>query len=321
MKYTDEEIDFLNKNYKLKGRNFCARKLNRSGLSVTAKANKLGIKRQNNYEPIDTEQFINIKKPEVAYLLGFLWADGYVSKRSVTCLVATDDFLDLKKTLDEIGSWYLHGVEPEGVRKHRTVFGRYDEAFTKIFLDYGFKDKSKLVSENVINSIPEEIRHYFWRGFFDGDGNINKLGHYRASIAGPIDFDWTELKNQLNKLEINYSIIKIKRQVRDVPHSSSRLQVSDMDSFQKFLFYIYKNRDEDKIGLTRKYESFLKRLQDISKLNRNKIAAYDFNGNLLGEFKSAPEMAKAMNVSVPTIHCAMSKRNGITKKFIIKKLT
>lgn len=58
-----------------------------------------------------------------------------------------------------------------------------------------FKNKS-LASPMFVFNFPEELQHYFWRGYSDGDGcfcikkqnNKKKTGDW--SLCGPYEKDW-----------------------------------------------------------------------------------------------------------------------------------
>lgn len=105
--YSTEEIDFLKENISKFGIQICANKLERSIIGVTNKCKRLGIKLNNNCnatkEEIDNLNFnsnfltIDFSKTsfpkELAYFLGFLWSDGYVtnSPNRIAIEIAEED--------------------------------------------------------------------------------------------------------------------------------------------------------------------------------------------------------------------------------------
>ena len=101
-KWNQEEDDFILKNYPLKGKIYCAENLKRSPHNIQSRASKLkcytdpevaslnrsnsqknnSYNRQNSDFKVNIEKFLDIKTKEVAYFLGFFWADGYIPNKS-----------------------------------------------------------------------------------------------------------------------------------------------------------------------------------------------------------------------------------------------
>lgn len=68
-----DELDFLIKNYEIKGIKFCANHLGRTDRSVSYWANsKLGLYRNFWKSKGGLKNFKNVESKEVAYVLGFL---------------------------------------------------------------------------------------------------------------------------------------------------------------------------------------------------------------------------------------------------------
>ena len=59
---------------------------------------------------INIEDFYNIQKKEISYLLGLIWADGHLSKRDNTLSIecVSEDMIFFKETLDKVGRWSYH---------------------------------------------------------------------------------------------------------------------------------------------------------------------------------------------------------------------
>ena len=53
-----------------------------------------------------------------------------------------------------------------------------------------------------MNTIPDNLKHYWWRGYFDGDGSIRKDGK-RLEISSGIKQDWSFISKLPN---IKFSI-------------------------------------------------------------------------------------------------------------------
>ena len=59
---------------------------------------------------VDYKQFLNIQKPEVAYLLGLLWADGHVSSSKNELLLVTTypDSIEFYRQFKKCGKWNFY---------------------------------------------------------------------------------------------------------------------------------------------------------------------------------------------------------------------
>ena len=92
-KWARMEDDFLKNNYSEQGVDYCLSELkNRTRISIQnrctvlklklsdkfrTKINKISRKKSTHYL-VDHLQFINITKEEISYILGFIWADGFI---------------------------------------------------------------------------------------------------------------------------------------------------------------------------------------------------------------------------------------------------
>jgi hypothetical protein len=143
---------------------------------------KLGIatkpwRRRKSALPIDQDFFSDINTEAKAYFLGFLTADGYVSKsgRTVSCCVSAGDVHILEDLRDAAGS---------GARiTDKKVAGYPGSKPQKVIV----LSSKKLVGDLAIHGVvpnkthtiryadvtPELERHYI-RGIVDGDGYIGK---------------------------------------------------------------------------------------------------------------------------------------------------
>lgn len=124
------------------------------------------------FSAIDTER--------KAYWLGFLYADGNVSRGKYsfqTRLALTEDDSDiveeLKKDLEathNISRWKAHGYPNSKPLKVLTITSR------KMFEDLGrlgcYPRKSLTLRFPTSNQVPDNLLRHFVRGYFDGDGCI-----------------------------------------------------------------------------------------------------------------------------------------------------
>lgn len=213
---------------------------------VTIRNNNIGKKKNDNY-------FSYIDSEEKAYWLGFLYADGSVSKtqnRTSLKLKREDKqhIIKFKKSIEGTMSIY------DGVDKS------YDVPYSQIQI-YSSQIKRDLIKWGCVpnktkklaypNFLNEKLINHFIRGYFDGDGSLFKTnkGQWEASFIGTISFI-EELKGVLNlKTKIIYLNNKINASLR---------MYKDVEYIMDFL---YKDAN---IYLDRKYKRYLKMKKDMA---------------------------------------------------------
>jgi len=208
--------------------------------------------------------FENAKSSEVAYLLGFLWADGCITTpgrgKSIRCKIIKEDADNLKETFLKTGNWCINTPKVGNKNpawKSTTLFYTNNKHLFNYLDMMGYRGKNGLSPDNIINSVPSNLRHYWWRGFFDGDGCIYTRGStIQINFAGPFDQDWNFVEKILQLLEIKkYTVV---RSISKKNHKSSCIRFCSKLDAKKFLDYIYFNREIDGIGLNRKYKKYKK---------------------------------------------------------------
>lgn len=272
---SQEEIDFIRINYPTKGGRYCAEVLNRTRYAINNIANKHGIKikeheisnifttlrRKNNKDyNVDADLFINPTNPSVIYTLGLLWADGNLNKyknsmRSI-CLKSTyPDGDEFYKIMSSFGKWnyykynlknkHYKNLKPsiQIVTNNRPLF-EYLELM-------GYSSKSITSADKILNTIPLNLKHYWFRGLFDGDGCLYVKGRtIQVIISGPLNQDWTYLSSLLDNLNVTYSIKKINKKKTH----SSFIRFTGANNCKIFLDYIYTGANDDCIFLSRKFQ-------------------------------------------------------------------
>lgn len=274
LKYTKQEIDFIKRNYPKYGSKYCSKQLHRSTFCIAQKATRLGIvltkqqirniqikarERENSYYRFNPDVFIHIKKPEAAYILGFLWADGalvYAEKRgaySISLEICKKDFLDIEKTAFSLGEWRKY-ERKRGSYKRVTCIKIHVKPLAKYLFNNDFLIKSTGCPRKILSKIPKELRHYWWRGYFDGDGCLF-VGEKSSqlAIAGSYKQNWTNVVSLFNRLKIkSYRI----NRYRNKKSQSSDVRIQNRKDILVFLKYIYQHRRTDNIGLSRKYGKY-----------------------------------------------------------------
>lgn len=275
--WSHKEITFLTKNYPKYGIQYCVKKLKRSSKSIRSQAIRLGVRvskegrsqnrsysSKNNWIKIFKHQnylykdYLDLKNPKIVYLLGYLWADGYFSgKRPFTTSIEimNKDYCDIKDLFILLGKFSFHSRQRPNRQLQTAVV--YSNALLGLSLkNYGYKTNRKSFPNKLLNNISTEFRHYWWRGFSDGDGcfYINKKNYTRHySMCACFDFNWLETKKLFNKLGIKYKIAKRIQK----PSKHSVIRISNRGDIVKLGNYLYQNYPKDGIGLKRKYSKFL----------------------------------------------------------------
>jgi intein/homing endonuclease len=206
------------------------------------------------FEIIDTE--------EKAYWLGYIWADGYSSRKAPWFLcIQTKDIEHLKlfcKNINYQGKIKMPKIS--GGFANASTMGRITICRKKICNDInnlGRYNQEMIIPEKIPNKL---IRHFI-RGYFDGDGSVytyiksgwpkNAKKRYfynrlEVSIIGTISI--------LDSIRNN--ILNIKTRIKKSKTDYMKyLVISNKKDTQEFYNYLYENAT---IYLERKYSIFKK---------------------------------------------------------------
>jgi hypothetical protein len=262
--YTLKELNWLKENYPVKGSHACALHLNRPLASVRQTANNMGVhvpkelrnKLHSNtlikkfIPTISPDIFRKVNTKEAAYVMGILWADGWIVNKnyySVDIKLVKEDFDVIMPIFNKLGTWKKYEYFPKN-RKPVVQLRVSGKEIVDIFLSLGYDAKSHNSAKTVLMHIPKKLREYWWRGYFDGDGHI-KIGvggYKRLELASAWNQDWSFLPRNV-PFKINIVTGK---------NSYSKARLSSRKNILKFGNFIWKTRD--RIGLSRKYEEFNK---------------------------------------------------------------
>lgn len=197
---------------------------------------------------------------EEIYILGFLWADGYLNgndkKRNLQCEITYDDFVDLQPVFDKVGKWGKHRREASihnGVNRQARMNLTISDTklIEKLISVFDFDKKSFIAPTKLLNVIPKRKQYLFYRGYSDGDGCFyitNNAKHF--FIGSTYNQDWSHIKNLFNKLKIKH--YNIQKHISKLGHKNSRIRISSLDAVQKLAKYLYQDRKD--LGLHRKHQ-------------------------------------------------------------------
>jgi hypothetical protein len=288
--WTPDEFKFLQENYPILGKEKCAKLLNLTLEQIHSKVTKSKIKlttstrtllsknswiiRSNTKTSkdyhVNPDQFINISTPEVSYILGLLWADGYVVSKNHTQRISIecqrDDLEKLAFIFTKTGTWAMRFRKRKN-RKEQMQIDTNNKKLVEFLITNDYHVKSGNSADKILSNIPDNLKHFWFRGLIDGDGcfYINDKNYCtQFSVAGPYEQDWSYIENILKSMNINYGISRRKQLQHGKINKSSVIRLTNKTDIVKFGKYIYQNYEIDKIGLNRKYEKFQNILNNYS---------------------------------------------------------
>ncbi|MCD7033630.1 endonuclease [Metabacillus sp. GX 13764] len=187
------------------------------------------------------EHYFKVWSNNMAYILGFFIADGFIASSQQTVSFAQKEKYILEKIRDEMGSNQV----------------LYQNKITGV---YSLNLNSKVLKEDLINifgitsnksievefpAVPDEYLSHFMRGYFDGDGNINYKGYFINFVGGSFSF-----MNTLCDLLDKKGFHPVLKQYSSKHY---RVYVSGRKTIKEFSDWIYKDKE---LFLHRKYELF-----------------------------------------------------------------
>ncbi|MEG1142716.1 MAG: LAGLIDADG family homing endonuclease [Clostridia bacterium] len=270
--WTEEEVRFLIENKNLLTKQEIANHLGKTKSSIGSKIGDLGIGKTPRKYTYNKEFFKNIDTEEKAYWLGFIMADGCVSKREdyesyrFRLALKEEDFTHLEKFVKCIdgNNEVLHkkSIYNNSVYEYCKV-DVYSSEFSTHLVNLGVvPNKTKSFSHPKIK---DELFKFYLRGYFDGDGclyfNENlKTRKFSKSVEiacfsiEPME----EIRDILLKYNINSKVYKTKE------GRNSKLMISNFSDMRKFLDFIYDEAKET-CKLDRKFEKYKKFIELIDK--------------------------------------------------------
>jgi intein/homing endonuclease len=197
---------------------------------------------------------MDFNKKEAAYMLGFIWADGWIRKnkyhREVRVECLREDIEEIKPNFDKVFDWKIY-YRNRPNRRPQARLNLVHLEFVDYLLENGYSTNRD--ANKALSIIPEDLQFLWFRGLIDGDGcwYVNKEKQKRQfSISASYELDWSFIEDLFLSLDINsYRIYKRE-------HASSKSSVVEFnrkDNFLKLGNFIYRGFQEEKIGLMRKY--------------------------------------------------------------------
>jgi hypothetical protein len=274
--WTTEELEFLKINYPKYGVNFCVDKLGYSKSKIQNTTYKLNLylspntkstilSKENSKCNINPELFYDITKKEIAYILGVIWADGFLNpskngnNHNLGFTMVKEDIEVIKPVLDSIGKWnYYERKQTVDTWKPSINVVTNNKRICKFLIEYDYDKKSYISADKILSKIPNELKHYWFRGLIDGDGCFYYYTPKKGStlrqfaLTSTYEQDWSYFEDLCKRLNIKYTI----KRTKNLKSSSSVIRITNKEGIKKLGEYIYRNFENDLIGLNRKYDKY-----------------------------------------------------------------
>ncbi len=204
-KWTSKEKQFLIDHISMKDEKV-AQELNRSIYSIRNKRIRLGINKKYLSKYSLNLDFFKSWSNEMAYILGYIFADGYIRirKSGMELTIKSIDFGILNKMNKAMESSYP-------ISKDKTDTGSifrlsiYRKEIIEDLLNLDLTPQKSLTM--TFPKIPHKFIFHFIRGYFDGDGHVRIVGNSLdiSFTSGSLAF-LVGLKQELEKLSIKSGI-------------------------------------------------------------------------------------------------------------------
>lgn len=253
---TDNQIEFIGKNNRVLSCREIARKTGLNYNAVRDYCGKIGVSFSRYKNNGCVKKFENIVDKNAAYLLGFLWADGFINYSAgrpsgIGVELLRKDATDIEPLFQKLFKKYGKYARTRGHRQPVITFVVCDVKLARFFIKKYQFDKKSMRFPDISEFIPEDLHVYFLRGYFDGDGYIDVS---RTAISATIGNDWTLFEATCKR----YGVVtnKVRKYISPVTgHKFSEIRMNKA-SASLFLRFIYGSYPVDKIGLVRKYQKF-----------------------------------------------------------------
>lgn len=229
---------------------------------------KLGITRPNGIQAkINHDYFENIDSEHKAYWLGFIYADGSITKKayekgSYTYRLRMELMFEDKYILEQMALDLKSDLKPKEYYNDTSSFEGYNKPKHTAYIMFSSKKMGEdLVKLGVVPnktlilkslpSIPDNLMKHFIRGYFDGDGSVylTKDNTIKTAFYGTHDFINSIQDFLIKELDLT------KKKITDQKEANVSFVGMAKQESEKLYHYMY---DEATIFLNRKYEKYNK---------------------------------------------------------------
>ncbi|MBW3114520.1 endonuclease [Bacillus sp. MCCB 382] len=195
------------------------------------------------------EDYFKTWSNNMAYLLGFFAADGYISSRNHTFCFSQKDPDILEQIREELQSNHPLVMNNTGV--YTLIIGSKVMKYDLMNLHGMTSDKSNALQ---MPEIPEKYLSHFVRGYFDGDGNVTYEGYTVTFVGNSLAF--------LLSMKSVFDLRGFKTKLKLV-RNHYRLFIVSRLSLKMFADWIYREKE---MYLERKYLEFEKESLEATEL-------------------------------------------------------
>ena len=204
---------------------------------------------------VNYKLFTETLTKESSYILGLLWADGSVHKKSnsISIECVREDMNNFYPIFKTVGEFNLYYRDRENRRPQGTINCSSLE-LSNFLKENDYTNKSLSSPTKILSHIPENLHKYFFLGWSDGDGCFYHSKDFKIIqyvMSGTYDQDWSSLEKICNELNIKYKVDKI---ITTKNHKHSRLIFCRNEDILKFGNFMYGENGD--LGLKRKYEKY-----------------------------------------------------------------
>ena len=220
--FNKEQIGYITENYKTMSYAEIANNLGFTERQIRGKINNMGLTKNRK---INDRYFKNIDTPDKAYLLGFIYADGWICyNKDNRCYEFGIELQSEDKYILEFINNELGGLN---IIKHKNPTKRVigneianvgDMDTLRIYsknlvldLENNGISKNKTLHGNIYPKVNDNLFFDYLRGYIDGDGCFYKnKTHINMHITCSSDIPLKYVKKQLVKYNINTYIYQEK---------------------------------------------------------------------------------------------------------------
>lgn len=308
---TQEQKDKMVSDYLLgKSSIQAAKQFGLSSECCTRELLKRGIQPRGYYKyKINHNLFETVDSEEKAYWLGFIVADGNISKDTLSISLKWSDLPHLEK-------FKKFCTSEHPIRFVETVVG--DKIHQKCRIDIGNK---KIVSDLLklgvtprktftyqcdLLFLPESLFRHFWRGVFDGDGCISTTKNSKKNASENRSTHWMinlvnnehVINNFVNFIRANTETkAKIRKSAQN--EKTFTFSAAGVGNIQTMLNLLYQNSS---VFLDRKYELYQQCLSTpIKRKNRCELTKEQIE-SLFERYKSWRCVARELETSTGRLY-------------------
>ncbi len=248
--WTDEMLQALRERYPSEGGDKLAEEFGFLARSVHDKAKELQIpntsrgKRSGDSRAIRNTScnihYFDTWSPNMAYILGFLFADGSVDKshHMVVVNLAEKDKCVLEFIKKELQAKYpIRFIPAVDINGPQSNFNLSSKILAEKLIELGMKPR-KTYNDDPFPEVPDEMMPHFIRGYFDGDGtaSISNIDTLYVGFCGSVKLI-TGIRDALVRLlGMRTSPVSEKKGLEAVLASTGWYAVEDIKLFHQFVY-------------------------------------------------------------------------------------